>query len=176
MRETGKKFKVLIGREKITENYILPKFSRISMKKKADLIWAGLLVLTALIFFYLGNKTGSIEAGEDLTNQIQNSNETISALESKLQQLSDELTSRGIYRYPQAHVIAEENDSNATVLINLNGRDAIRNLVIERRLISNYSAMTQDPDIQPTSTKASIGTLTAHNPCLLYTSPSPRDS
>ena len=134
------------------------------MKKKADLIWAGLLLLTALIFFYLGNKTGSIEAGEDLTNQIQNKNETISALENKLQQLSDELTSRGIYSYPQAHVVADENDSNATVLINLNGRDPIKNLVIERRLISNYSAMTQDLDNQPASTKASIGTLTAHNP------------
>lgn len=136
------------------------------MKKKTDLIWASLLILTAVLFFYLGNRTGSIGTKEDLTNKIEKKDETITALEGKLQQLSDELTSRGIYSYPQAHLVSYDNDSTATVLINLNGRDAIRNLVIERSLIYDYSGNTQHhiKDNQPASTRASIGTLTAHNP------------
>lgn len=133
------------------------------MKIKSEIIWSAMLILTAGVFFYLGNKTGTLETEEDYRNSIIEKSEKITALESKIQQISDELTSRGIFSYPQAAIASDKNDATATVLISLNGREAIKDLEIQRRIKSdNSGASVQDPGSKTTT--AYIGNLTVHNP------------
>ena len=136
-----------------------------SMKIKSDVIWALLLIVIATISFYLGIQTGNFETEKALDITIQQKEEQISGLEQKIHQLSEELTSRGIFSYPQATVMPGKNNSAASVLINLNGKDAIKNLEIERRLIKDYTDTGISPsDFPRRGTKTSIGTLNAHNP------------
>ncbi len=136
------------------------------MKIKSEIIWAILLIGTATVSYYLGFKTGTLETDENLKISREQKAEKILSLENKVQQLSEELTSRGIYSYPQASVISKHRDSTATVLIHLNGRDPIKSLEIERKQIINYSRNTKDnfEESGLKKTTAFIGTLNAHNP------------
>lgn len=136
------------------------------MKIKSDLTWAVLLIGTAAISFYLGTRTGTLETEGTLKREVEESTEKITVLENKIDQLSEELRSRGIYSYPQANVVSEKNDDTATVVINLNGKDAIPDLEIERRLITDYSG-NADGNFEELENKGKtthIGTLSAHNP------------
>lgn len=136
------------------------------MKLTSEFIWAALLIVTAALFFYLGIKTGSLETEEALNDSIEKKAKEISALERKIHQLSEELTSRGIFSYPQASVISEKTDSAVTVLIHLNGREAIPNLEIERKIMIDDSIPKDGKakDLSSGGTKTSIGDLHAHNP------------
>lgn len=136
------------------------------MKIKSEIIWSVMLLLTAGVFFYLGNKTGTLETEEDFSSTMDLKTEKITALERKIQQMSEELTSRGIYSYPQANLVSDKNDASATVLINLNGRDAIKDLEIVRKIKRDYSnhpeGKLQERGFKTTS--SNIGDLNAHNP------------
>lgn len=136
------------------------------MKIKSDLVWAILLIVTAVLFFYLGSSTESFENEEVIGSRIEEKTDKIKILEYKIQQLSEELTSRGIYSYPQANLIFEKGDPEAKVLIMLNGRDFIPDLEIERKVITDYSG-DAEKIFQDTANKGNIfhvGTLNAHNP------------
>lgn len=133
------------------------------MKIKSEIIWSAMLILTAGVFFYLGNKTGTLETEENYRNSIIEKTEKIRALESKIHQMSEELTSRGIYSYPQAAIVSNKKDAAATVLIKLNGRDAIKDLEIQRKIKSeNTGAAANHPKSKTTTSY--IGDLTVHNP------------
>lgn len=136
------------------------------MRIKSDFIWAALLIGTAAISIYLGARTGALETKENLSNEIEEKDKKIRVLEDKIQQLSDELTSRGIFSYPQANLVSETGDSGSKVLITLNGREQIRDLEIERRIIKDYSGDPQKvpEELQTKGTTVHIGNLNSHNP------------
>ena len=132
------------------------------MKIKSDVIWAALLIGTAAISIYLGAKGGTLQTEETLKTEIDKRDKEIKVLKNKIQQLSEELVSRGIFSYPQANIVTTKEDTITNVVITLNGREEIENLEITRKL--------QVPDMQNSNTPASsirnvsIGTLNAHNP------------
>lgn len=136
------------------------------MKVRSDFVWAVLLLGTAVISFFLGARKGRLDTGENFRDRIGEETEKISVLENKVQQLSEELISRGIYSYPQANVISEKDDTTATVVVVLNGRESIPNLKIERKPTENFSAENTDTVVQTVRkrTISNIGNLTAHNP------------
>ena len=135
------------------------------MKIKSEIIWATFLIGTAALSFYLGSTTGSLETEESMRRMIESQTDTINILENKADQLSEELTSRGIYSYPQANIVTEDDGSTSVVVITLNGREAINNLEIESRASTkNGNGANDNSDEFPPRTTANIGTLTAHNP------------
>jgi len=87
------------------------------MKINSDLIWALALLAVAAASFFLGMKKENLKVEELLEERLAE----IEILEKKNQQLSEELTSRGIYSYPQATVVSKLKAAVATVLISLNG-------------------------------------------------------
>ena len=135
------------------------------MKIKSEIIWATFLIGTAALSFYLGSTTGSLETRESMRSMIESQTDTINILENKVEQLSEELTSRGIYSYPQANIVTEDNGSTSVVVVTLNGREAIHNLEIESRPTTrNGNGANDNSDEFPPGITANIGTLTAHNP------------
>lgn len=136
------------------------------MKIKSDFVWAILLLITAALFFYLGSSTQALEHEEVLAKNIKEKTGRIQVLEYKIEQLSEELTSRGIFSYPQANIIFEKGNSEAKVIIMLNGRDAIPNLEIERNLVTDYSGGGDNKlqKLMEKGKRTNIGTLSAHNP------------
>lgn len=132
------------------------------MKIKSDVIWAGLLIGTAAISIYLGSKGGSFQTEEALIEEIETKNKKIKILENKILQLSEELTSRGIFSYPQANLVTTKEDTITNVVITLNGRDEIDNLEITRKLKNNSPFQPENQKVKVI--KVSIGTLNAHNP------------
>lgn len=132
------------------------------MKIKSDVIWAALLIGTAAISIYLGAKGGTLQTEETLKTEIDKRDKEIKVLKNKIQQLSEELVSRGIFSYPQANIVTTKEDTITNVVITLNGREEIENLEIMRKL--------QVPEMQNSNTPSSsirnvsIGTLNAHNP------------
>lgn len=146
------------------KSYIACRFS--NMKVKSEIILAILLMATAVISIYLGFRTGALNSKEDLRIQIEEKTEKIKVLEDKIQQLSQELTSRGIYSYPQASLVPEKGGTAAKVLITLNGREEIKDLEIERRINFDYLNNAGE-SLEATANKGKtvfLGTLTAHNP------------
>ncbi|NJW53596.1 hypothetical protein [Salinimicrobium oceani] len=135
------------------------------MKLRSEIIWAALVIVTAVVSFFIGIETGKLEIEETFNTSLEKKSDKIAALEFKVQQLSEELTSRGIFSYPQASIVSGKNKETATVLINLNGREAIDNLEIERRIRPDYTSnKTEMP--QPKSTRATVGLLNAHHPVM----------
>lgn len=132
------------------------------MKIKSDFIWAVLLIATAAIAIYLGAKEGSLKTEEAFQSKIEIRDKRIKILENKVQQLSEELTSRGIFSYPQATLVTTKKDTVANVVITLNGREEIKNLEITRKLMVR-SQENSAPLLKRVKT-VSIGTLNAHNP------------
>lgn len=130
------------------------------MKLKSDLVWAIVLIGLAAASFFLGMKKSSLETEAALEDKL----EKIRLLESKNQQLAEELRSRGIFSYPQANIISKLQDSVATVLITLNGKDPIEDLRLQRKMIYDYS---QRPAMTEGDTRGKtfdLGTLKPHNP------------
>ncbi len=132
------------------------------MKIKSDVIWAVLLIATAAIAIYLGAKEGSLKTEEAFQAKIETRDKRIRILEDKVQQLSEELTSRGIFSYPQATLVSAKKDTVANVVITLNGREEIRNLEITRKLKLSGQDHSGIPEKKVRT--VSIGTLNAHNP------------
>ena len=132
------------------------------MKVNSDFIWAVVLLAVAAVSFFLGIKKGSIGAEDQLQDQLKE----IRLLEDKNQQLSDELTSRGIYSYPQANIVSKVKDSVAMALITLNGKDAIENLKVRRNLFRNYSRIQSNIATEAASSGklTDLGILRQHNP------------
>lgn len=157
---------VLLNSYRLVKNnrkhYLGLRFFLQPMKIKSDVIWAALLIGTAAISIYLGAKGGTFKTEEALKTEIEKRDKEITVLENKIQQLSEELISRGIFSYPQANIVATKEDAVTNVVITLNGREEIENLEIKRKLTIN------DPDETGNSTPkvrtVSIGTLNAHNP------------
>lgn len=129
------------------------------MKIKSDLVWAIILLALAAISFFLGMKKGSMGAEDQLEDKL----EEIKILESQNQQLSDELSSRGVYSYPQANIMSKPLDSFAMALITLNGKDPIEDLKLRRNMVYNYSAVDAS-EAQPKGKLSDLGTLKSHNP------------
>lgn len=135
------------------------------MTIKSEVIWAILLIGTAAVSYYLGMNSGILETEENLKISLEQKTETITTLENKIQQLSEELTSRGIYSYPQANVVSEDQNSNASILIHLNGREPVMNLEIERKQVIDYTNQpNKNFEHLGQSKKTSVGNLNAHNP------------
>ena len=129
------------------------------MKITSDIIWAVVLLVVAAASFLIGRKKESLKTEELLNEKL----EEIKVLENKNQQLSEELTSRGIYSYPQANIISKKKDSVAMVLISLNGKDPIENLKLRRNVLADYStALSSTPERKGKLTD--LGTLKPHNP------------
>lgn len=133
-----------------------------SMKLRSDFVWAAILIGTAVISFYLGTRIGSLDTKNRIANELQEQAEKIKVLENKNQQLSEELKSRGVFSYPQANLVAGKTDAGPKVLILLNGKDAIENLEIKRKVGSFSSNPTRG--LAKIEKSTHIGTLTAHNP------------
>jgi hypothetical protein len=129
------------------------------MKIKADLIWSIVLLGIAIASFLLGMKKSTLKTEDEL----EETRREIRLLESKNQQLSEELMSRGIYSYPQANVVSDGQDAVAMVLITLNGKDAIQNLKLRREIIFNNS-LTSGFKEELTGKFTDLGTLKPHNP------------
>lgn len=140
----------------------MPQDYPFCMKLRSDIVWAAVLIGTAVISFYLGTRIGSLETKNRIANELNEQAERMKVLENKNQQLSEELKSRGIFSYPQANLVAGKTDAGPKVLILLNGKDAIENLEIKRKVGSFSSKETTGPSTIEKSTH--IGTLTAHNP------------
>lgn len=136
------------------------------MSLKTEITWAALLLGTAALSFYLGIKAGTWETEENIKERVEEKAKKIKALENKIQQLSEELTSRGIFSYPQASVVSKKGGATATVLVNLNGREPIEDLEIERQIRSDDFREPEEisGNSRQSGRKTSIGTLTAHNP------------
>ena len=132
------------------------------MKINSDFKWAVILLIVAVAAFFLGIHKGGLAAEDLLQEQL----ERIRILEDKNQQLSEELTSRGIFSYPQATIISKPKDSVAMALITLNGKDAIENLTLKRKIFQNYSLVQSSEASGFASMEKSndLGTLKAHNP------------
>ena len=136
------------------------------MKLKSDIIWAAVLISTAVLFFYLGTNSGTLSSEKYTEGKNKEQAEKIAVLENKIQQLSEELKSRGIYSHPQANVFMEKGSSATKVLIILNGKDAIPNLQIDRKLLID-SSDDDTGNFEELAGKAKtthIDVLTAHNP------------
>ena len=129
------------------------------MKINSDLIWALALIAVAAASFFLGMTRENLKTEERLEEQLGK----IEILEKKNQQLSEELTSRGIYSYPQATIVSKLNGAVATVLISLNGKDPIPNLKLRKNVIFNYSAKESLKPEQG-GILTDLGTLKPHNP------------
>ena len=121
-----------------------------------SILFLGLLALS----FYLGTLRGNLETEDRFRTQLEELSEEIKILRQKNQQLSEELTSRGIFSYPQANVVSKMRDSAATVVITLNGKDEIEDLVVERSIISGPG----EADWTRHEGSTYFGTLKAHNP------------
>lgn len=130
------------------------------MKLKSDVVWAVVLVGLASAAFLLGTKKSSLDAEAELQEKLKE----IRLLESKNQQLSEELQSRGIYSYPQANVVPKMPNSVAMVFITLNGKDPIEDLRLKRKVIYNYSKVRDTVDQSLSAKTSDLGTLKQHNP------------
>ena len=130
------------------------------MKLNSDFVWALVLIGLAAASFFLGIKKSSLETEDQLHEKL----EEIRLLENKNQQLSEELRSRGIFSYPQANVVSKSQDSVATVLVTLNGKDPIEDLRLKRRIIYNYSESEATAEESSNGKISHLGTLKAHNP------------
>ncbi|MCX2837274.1 hypothetical protein OQ279_03845 [Salinimicrobium sp. MT39] len=129
------------------------------MKINSDLIWALALLAVAAASFFLGMNKEKLKNEELLEERLAE----IEILEKKNQQLSEELTSRGIYSYPQATVVSKLKAAVATVLISLNGQDPIPNLKLRRNVIFNYSGK-ENLQLDQKGKFSDLGTLKPHNP------------
>ena len=129
-------------------------------------MWSIYLIGVAALFFYFGNKLAVSVTEEKYTRQIEEKTEEVKVLERQNQQLSEELTSRGIFSYPQANIVSAESDTVTTVLITLNGQSPLQDLRVRRSLIYNYSDITVEEakNIVPQKTSNYLGTLKTHNP------------
>lgn len=130
------------------------------MKLKSDLVWAIVLIGLAAASFFLGMKKSSLETEAALEDKL----EKINLLESKNQQLSEELRSRGVFSYPQANTISKLQDSAATVLITLNGKDPIEDLRLQRKVTYSYSKSQATAEKDSKGKTFDLGTLKPHNP------------
>ena len=110
------------------------------MKMNSDFMWSLYLIGTAILFFYFGSLIGKARANEDLSQEIQANEEMIRVLKGENLQLSEQLTSRGIYSYPRAGII--DQDDNLTLLIMLHGQKPLKDLEVRRTIIPNYSKKT----------------------------------
>lgn len=128
------------------------------MKLNKDFIWATVLMGTAIFAFYIGSKTERIEIEDDMQSMVKEKSDTIRTLKNKIDQLSEELISRGIFSYPQAHIV-KEDDSSSIVLITLNGKETIPNLEIEKMITYGNGANNKKKELT-----TNIGNLTPHNP------------
>lgn len=129
------------------------------MKINSDFIWALVVLVVATASFFLGMKKESLKTEELFQEKM----EEIKVLENKNQQLSEELTSRGIFSYPQATIIPQPGEDYATVLISLNGKDPINNLEVDRNIVYNYSSK-EAPDPGSKGKHYDLGNLKPHNP------------
>lgn len=136
------------------------------MKLNSDFMWSVYLIGTAILFFYFGNLLGSSQTKQDLARQIDKKEEEIRILDRENQQLSEQLTSRGIYSYPQASIISGKQDGNLTLLIMLNGQEELKDLVVKRNVIPNYSDITtaEAEETMPSGRSAYLGSLRPHTP------------
>ena len=134
------------------------------MKIKSDVIWAFLLIATAAISIYLGTKAGSLETEKNLKAAIEEKEKRIEILENKIEQLSEELTSRGIFSYPQASLITENGKAGIEVLISLNGRDQIKDLELKRIIYKELSFEIFSKEPKKNGRTVRIGDLNSHNP------------
>jgi len=136
------------------------------MKLNSDFMWSVYLIGTAILFFYFGSLIGSSQTEQNLSRQMEESEEKINILNRENRQLSQQLTSRGIYSYPQAGIITGEQDDHLTLLIMLNGQEALKDLVVKRNIIPNYSQLTasEAEKVTPTTRSAYLGSLKPHTP------------
>ncbi|MFD0976842.1 hypothetical protein [Salinimicrobium gaetbulicola] len=136
------------------------------MKINSDFMWSIYLIGVAALFFYFGNLLAVSATEEKFSRKMGEIEEELQVLKKQNQQLSEELTSRGIYSYPQANIVTTKNDSLTSVLITLNGQSPLKDLMLKRNHIYNYSgieAEESDKKIQLKKTSY-LGTLKTHNP------------
>ena len=134
------------------------------MKINSALIWALVTIGLVGTSFLLGSMTGNLKSDED--SESEQKTEEIKILKEKVDQLTEELTSRGIFSYPQANVITRLQDSGATILITLNGNDPVQDLEVSRTLLYDYSDLTKQEASESLLKEETtyLGTLKAHNP------------
>lgn len=136
------------------------------MKINSDFMWSIYLIGIAALFFYFGNMLAVTVTEEKYERKIEEYAELVKVLKRQNQQLSDELTSRGIFSYPQANIISTKNDSLTSVLITLNGQSPLQDLMLKRSHIYNYSKIEMEDAINmvPIKKITHLGTLKTHNP------------
>ncbi|GAB2777273.1 hypothetical protein [Salinimicrobium soli] len=136
------------------------------MRINSDFMWSIYLIVVAALFFYFGNLLAVSETEERYTRESEEYTEKIRELERQNQQLSNELTSRGIFSYPQANIVSTQEDSLATILITLNGQSPLEDLTLKRTHVYNYSDINAE-DAEKSGHKirtTHLGTLKTHNP------------
>lgn len=140
------------------------------MKMNSDFMWSMYLIGTATLFFYFGSLIGKARTNEDLDQEIQNKEEKIQVLERENLQLSEQLTSRGIFSYPRAGIIEPEN--NIALLIMLHGQKPLKDLEVRREIILNYSQIPgKDEEFSAKKGKPTyLGSLKPHTPASLEVS------
>lgn len=135
------------------------------MRLNSDFMWSIYLIVIAALFFYFGNMLAITATKEKYSREIEKNKEQLTVLKKQNQQLSDELTSRGIFSYPQANLVTTKNDSLTSILITLNGQSPIKDLMLKRSHTYNYSGIEAEDLKQPAHIKNSyLGTLKTHNP------------
>lgn len=136
------------------------------MKLNSDIMWSFYLTGTAILFFCFGNFLGSSQTEKDLAQKMEEKDQKIKLLNQENQQLSEELTSRGILSYPQAGIISGNQEENLSLLIMLNGQKPITNLIVKRKVIPSYSQMSQEEvkNAIPEKNSGNLGVLKPHTP------------
>lgn len=136
------------------------------MRLNSDFMWSIYLILVASLFFYFGNIIGVSETKNQISKDLIEKKEEIKILQKQNQQLSEELTSRGIYSYPQASIVSSKNDTLVNILITLNGKSPLTDLKVVRSHIYNYTGVEKEEarKIDPAIKTTNLGTLKTHNP------------
>ncbi|MEG9326470.1 hypothetical protein V6B16_00845 [Salinimicrobium catena] len=136
------------------------------MKFNSDLLWSFYLIAAAVLFFSFGNFIGSSQTEKELSRQLKRSEEKIQILNRENQQLSEQLTSRGIYSYPQAGIISSEEEDQVTLLLMLNGQKALKDLVVKRSMLPGYSLLkgSEAKETMLSQKITYLGSLKPHTP------------
>lgn len=136
------------------------------MKFNSDLMWSLYLITAAILFFFFGNYIGSSQTEKELIRRLQTNEERIQILNRENEQLSKQLTSRGIYSYPQAGIISAEKEDQITLLLMLNGQKALKDLVVKRSMLASYSLLksSEARDALPSQKITYLGSLKPHTP------------
>lgn len=136
------------------------------MKFNSDLLWSFYLIAAAVLFFSFGNFIGSSQTEKELFRQLKRSEEKIQILNRENQQLSEQLTSRGIYSYPQAGIISAEEEDQVTLLLMLNGQKALKDLVVKRSMLPGYSLLkgSEAKETMLSQKTTYLGSLKPHTP------------